>query len=295
MKSKLLLCTAVTVASLALVADNISAQSPAPGGSPSGSTAAAVTESASVIIKAVKGRAFAIDANGRRIRLRAGMELPAGYQIQTGSLSSVDVFIPAAGASLQIGPVSDLKIEKLNPAVAARGASPATPGDVKLVLNSGELVGNSGAMKPGTKFEVVTPRGTVALRPSEFAIARDAKLLVKTGSADYVLPTVLNNNVSATTTTVGANQELTPPAPVGPAKSVAALDIKVTVIPQDVKADLEPKFVEVAKTQPAKPGQTPVTQPPVNQPPANQQTGGNRPAPVNTTTFEEIAKVNSQK
>ena len=294
MKANLLLCTVVTVASLTL-ANHASAQSPKPKGGSAAAGEAAATESASVIIKSVKGRAYAIRPDGRRIRLRAGMELPAGSQIQTGSLSSVDVFIPAAGASLQIGPVSDLKIERVNPAVAAKGATAALPGDVKLVLNSGELVGNSGAMKVGTKFEIVTPRGTVELRPSEFAIGRDSKLLVKTGSADYVLPTVLNSNVTATTTTVGANQELTPPAPVGPAKSVIALDIKVTVIPQDVKTELEPKFIEIARTQPTNPGQPQVIVTPVVQPPANQPTGGNKPAPVNTTTFDEIAKVNSQK
>ncbi len=284
---------AVLVVSLAAA---VAAQnSPANTGQSSAGTVPANADS--IVVKGVKGRVFAVSPTGRSIRVREGMVLPEGFTIQTkGAESFVDLFLKATAATVRLGGDSDLKIDKVTvPTTGPNGLT--TKPEVKLTLNSGEIVGNATGMKDDAKFQVVTSRGIVEVKPSEFAIKPGAGLVVKSGVAYYTTSNVVDGRTATTRTQVAANQQFTPAAPTSANRPANTPPPQVQPIPAAVSTALASQFnavanIELASTQP--PGTKPPVTPPAGNPPNSQIGGGGNGVP-NTTTFDQVVKSNSPR
>lgn len=196
-------------------------------------------DAASITVKNVTPRAWATGPDGKKVKLTAGMTLPEGSRITTSGSGTVDVFLGAAAATFQVTASSEVTIQKATAATAAK------PAEVKITVTAGGLVGNTMAMKADTQFAVVTPKGELTVKPSEFALTPEGSVVVKSGSVEVKTAVVQNGQTVAKTTTVAANQEFTPASTTGGNASAPV----VQTTPPEVKAALEQKFTEVAKVE----------------------------------------------
>lgn len=202
-------------------------------------------DAASITVKNVTPRAWATGPDGKKVKLTAGMTLPEGSRITTSGSGTVDVFLGAAAAAFQVTASSEVTIQKAAAATAATPTTAAKPAEVKITVTAGGLVGNTTAMKADTQFAVVTPKGELTVKPSEFALTPEGSVVVKSGSVEVKTAVVQNGQTVAKTTTVAANQEFTPASTTGGNASAPV----VQTTPPEVKAALEQKFTEVAKVE----------------------------------------------
>ncbi len=132
-----------------------------------------------VPVTGVLGRAQFSRANGPFVPLGPGMSLRAGDLLQTAAGSAVDLDFGEPAGLVRLTENTVLQIEKI-----AKGVTNETAGaEIKLNLNSGELVGHAKSLPAGSRFEIKTPAGLTQIVQGRYRIDSRGNFVLVEGKA----------------------------------------------------------------------------------------------------------------
>ena len=119
------------------------------------------------VVRSVRGDAQFSAVDGWR-RLEPGMVLNPGLTLRTASGSTVELSLGPNGRTIRLTPETELTLERLN-------YSEGSSGQVETVLNlrQGRIQGKTGKLPPGSRYEVITPKGRADLTGRDFGVDAD--------------------------------------------------------------------------------------------------------------------------
>jgi hypothetical protein len=158
------------------------------------------------VVKAVTGTASYTDVDGFAHPVTVGAALKESDTITTGKDSSVTLFLDRNGPGVSLGANSVLRLERLSYEDSRLGPVIKT----RLDLRQGEIYGAVNKLVGKSKYEVVTPRGLVEVRGTQFYVsARTGDVYVVSGTVTVTITwNVAGGPTQTRTVTVGAGQML---------------------------------------------------------------------------------------
>ncbi len=123
------------------------------------------------VVRAVRGAADFYIGEPNWKKLRVGQTLPSGSTVRTGADSQVDLFLGDNGPVVRMTPGSTLGLTKLN----FRRDGVETISETLLNLEKGRIWANVRKLTAGSKYEVLTAKGTLALGDGGGEVAADAE------------------------------------------------------------------------------------------------------------------------
>lgn len=147
-------------------------------------TAPAALVAADPIYPAIRGwlgQVSVAKAGGPAQPVKRGGALAVGDTIQTGRGAAVDIFLGAQAGTVRITEGSSVLIEQAETKDAASGSF-----EVKLTLNSGELLGRVQPQSMGSRFQVSTPAGIAAIAEGQFRVDARGYFVLLDGKAIFV-------------------------------------------------------------------------------------------------------------
>lgn len=132
-------------------------------------------------VKGWLGKVTVAKAGGPAQPLQRGTVLAVGDTLVTARGAAVDVFLGDQAGTVRITEGSSVLIEQ---AVLKDPASGSF--EVKLALNSGELLGRVQPQSMGSRFQVATPAGIAAIAEGQFRVDARGYFVLLDGKALFV-------------------------------------------------------------------------------------------------------------
>lgn len=146
-----------------------------------GSAPRAAGEPIRPLVKGALGKVSVSKAGGPAQPLKPGTTLDTGDTLVTGRGAAVDVFLGNQAGTVRITEGSSVLIEQAELKDPASGSF-----EVKLTLNSGELLGRVQPQSMGSRFQVSTPAGIAAVAEGQFRVDARGYFVLLDGKAIFV-------------------------------------------------------------------------------------------------------------
>lgn len=150
-----------------------------------GVTALAATGSAR--IDSVRAGSARYSTDGASwVDAKAGAELAPGTVIRTDSLGVVDLYLGKNGPYVRVTPDSEMTLKTLD----IQGGAGETIVTTELGLRTGKLQGEVRKMSAASRYEIMTPVGTVGVRGTKYQVSARGECSFEDGPGyiNYVAP-----------------------------------------------------------------------------------------------------------
>ncbi|MCZ7638317.1 MAG: FecR domain-containing protein [Verrucomicrobia bacterium] len=139
-----------------------------------GVTAVAATGSAR--IDSVRAGSARYSTDGASwVDAKAGAQLAPGTVIRTDSLGVVDLYLGKNGPYVRVTPDTEMTLKTLD----IQGGAGETIVTTELGLKSGKLQGEVRKMSAASRYEIMTPVGTVGVRGTKYQVSARGGVLVR--------------------------------------------------------------------------------------------------------------------
>lgn len=145
-------------------------------------TLQAQTQDLQALVRSMTGSATYSVEGRSGIPIKPGSRLPVGSVIQTGSGSSVELFLGRGTGIVKLKENTTLGIIKLS--TTDTGAELLT--DTQLSLPAGDLLGSVNKLPAGSHYEIKTPDGLAGVRGTRYRIQVPGGISVLDGTLVFV-------------------------------------------------------------------------------------------------------------
>lgn len=130
------------------------------------------------VVRAVRGSAQFKDAGKDWAALKVGTVLKSGAVIKTAADGQVDLFLGQNGPVVRVTQATEMGVDKLS----INKTDAETVIETQLDLKAGTILGNVKKLAQASRYEVKTPKGTCAIRGTEYRISDTGNVVVKSGN-----------------------------------------------------------------------------------------------------------------
>ncbi len=156
-------------------------------------------------VRAVRGDVrYKANAAADWVPLKQGTSLNPGAIVETGSQSSVDLFLRDIGSVVRITQSTQMGIDKLG--YSKDGDELVV--DTELNLKAGTILGNVKKIAATSRYDVKVPNGVCGIRGTEFKVSANGVVSVVTGTVRVTYTTSTGRQIVRD---VGAGQTFYPP------------------------------------------------------------------------------------
>src|SRR5262245_37664302 len=140
-------------------------------------SASAQFQNDQLLVKSTEGRVvYSVDHATWR-PLRAGATLGSGAVLRTEAGATADVILKNCRTALRLAPDSELEVAKLSAVVIGD----EVVSDTVLKLKAGSVIGSQRKFAKLSRFEILYPRGAVAIHGTEYKVNANGTVACITG------------------------------------------------------------------------------------------------------------------
>lgn len=142
----------------------------------------AQTRELQAVVRTVTGSATYSLGGKSGLPVRAGSRLPAGSIIQTGSGTTVDLFLGRGTGVIRVKENTTLGLSKLT----ATDSGDEQLTETELTVPRGEILGSVNKLPSGSHYEIKTPDGLAGVRGTRYRISVPGGISVLDGTLVFV-------------------------------------------------------------------------------------------------------------
>jgi hypothetical protein len=124
--------------------------------------------------------------------LKPGMTLGRGTELRTGPGASADLDFEYSGTALRLRSDSQLELSRMDEAVADGNVFV----DTQLHLTAGSVAGSQRKLEKPSTFTIVTPKGSAAIRGTEYVVSADGAVTCLRGEVAVNASSVQGHTIS---------------------------------------------------------------------------------------------------